>query len=94
MTQMDISIPLDDDLKERFESLLHEFGYSASAVFSALVETSVNTRRFPAELRIEQDPFYSKKNMERLIKSIERLESGQGTYHELIEVDDEEDMAQ
>ena len=53
MTQMDISIPLDNDLK----------------------------------LRIEQDPFYSKENMERLMKSIERLEAGQGTYHELIEVD-------
>ena len=92
MTQMDISIHLDNDLKERFESLLNEFGYSASAVFGAFVETSVNTRCFPAELRIEQDPFYSKENMERLKKSIGRLESGQGTYHELIEVDDEEDM--
>ena len=92
MTQMDISIPLDNELKERFETLLHEFGYSASAVFGAFVEATVNTRSFPAELHIEQDPFYSKENMERLMKSIERLESGQGTHHELIEVDNEEDM--
>jgi DNA-damage-inducible protein J len=38
-----------------------------------------------------KDPFYSESNLAHLRRAIEQLESGGGTFHELIEVDDEDD---
>ena len=36
------------------------------------------------------DPFFSLENVKRLTRSIAELEAGKGTFHELIEVDDDE----
>lgn len=38
------------------------------------------------ELPKEEDPFYSEENQARLKQAMDRLEAGQGTPHELIEV--------
>jgi len=40
-------------------------------------------------LEVEDDPFYSEKNQERLAQSIADAEAGKITVHELIEVEDE-----
>ena len=94
MANVDISIPMDEDLLSKFDSLCNEFGYNASAVFCALAELVVSKQRFPAELKIEPDPFYSPENMAELSRRIANLEAGRSklTYHELIEVDDEEGL--
>ena len=89
---VDVNITMDKDLSNKFDSVCHDLGVNVSAVFNAFAESVVSNRSIPAELDVEPDPFYSPENMERLKKSIANLEAGGGTYHELIEVDDEEDM--
>ena len=44
-------------------------------------------RRIPFEISVEADPFFSETNIKRLKKSIAQLESGNGTEHDLLEVD-------
>ena len=94
MAQVNVSIPIDEDLLSKFDSLCYEFGYNASAVFCALAEMAVSKRRFPADLEIEPDPFYSPENMAELSRRVASLKTGKSklTYHELIEVDDEEGL--
>ena len=94
MAQVDVCIPMDEDLLSKFDSLCYEFGYNASSVFCALAELAVSKQSFPAELEIEPDPFYSPENMAELSRRIADLESGKArlTYHELIEVEDEEGL--
>ena len=94
MANVDISIPMDEDLLSKFDSLCNKFGYNTSAVFCALAELAVSNQRLPAELEIESDPFYSPENMAELSRRIANLEAGKSklTYHELIEVYDEEGL--
>jgi hypothetical protein len=41
-----------------------------------------------AQTARHDDPFYSRKNQARLREAIEQIETGRGTVHELIEIDD------
>jgi DNA-damage-inducible protein J len=92
MVQLDVTIPINEDIKNKFDSLCYELGVNATSVLGAFIEASVVRRAFPTELEIEPDPFYSQKNIERLNRAIANLEAGGGTYHDIIEVDDAEDM--
>jgi len=92
MAQIDVSLPMDKDLMDKFYDLCYDLGVNATTVISAFAESVVNKRSLPAELDVEPDPFYSPENIAELRRRAAILDAGGGTEHELIEVDDDEDM--
>jgi len=90
MRQTNINIRMDEKLKEEFNEFCENVGLNMSVAFNIFARAAVSKQRIP--FPIEADPFYSKSNQEHLKKALEQLENGKGVEHELIEVDDEENM--
>ncbi|MCL1846255.1 MAG: type II toxin-antitoxin system antitoxin, RelB/DinJ family [Defluviitaleaceae bacterium] len=90
MAQINVLVPMDENLKDSFDTLCADLGYNVASVFSAFAEEVVNRRSLLSELNIERDPFYSPQNMARLKKSIADAEAGRLTHHDIVEVGDEE----
>jgi len=92
MAQITMSIRIDEKLKKQLDAVCNDFGMNTSTAFTIFVKTIVRERRIPFEIWASADPFYSEKNQKRLKKSIDALNLGEGTVHELIEVGDEKGM--
>ena len=88
MAQATFSVRMDDSLKKDFDSLCSEFGMSMSTAITVFAKAVVRERKIPFEISAS-DPFYSEKNQQYLMKSIEAYKKGNLSRHELIEVDDE-----
>ena len=86
MAQSMVNFRMDEELKKNMEQTCKEIGLSMTSAFTVFATKVAREKRIPFELSV--DPFYSEVNQERLSRAITRLESGGGTYHELIEVDD------
>lgn len=76
-----INFRIDEDLKLDLEEICEDMGMSLSTAFTIFAKKLARERKIPFE--INSDPFYSKKNMERLEKSIEQLEKTGGTVHNI-----------
>ena len=85
MSQTTLNVRMDSHLKKQFEDLCCDFGMTPSTAVNVFVKTLVRERKIPFEISAPRDPFYSEANMKRLRESIQQLDSGQGTPHELIE---------
>ncbi len=71
MTQSNISIRIDDKLKQKFDSLCEEFGLTMSTAINMFVKTVVREQRIPFEISMHTP------NTET-IKAIEDVEKGIG----------------
>lgn len=89
MAQTSINIRMDEELKRRFDECCNAMGMSMTTAFCVFAKTVVREQRIPFEVKAANDPFYSETNLERLRQSIAALEAGNGTVHELVEVEDE-----
>ena len=87
MAQTTLSVRMDEQVKKQFDDFCNEVGLNASVAVNIFAKAVLRERRIPFEISVETDPFYSETNIKRLKKSIEQLESGNGTEHDLIEVD-------
>lgn len=87
MAQTTLSVRMDEQVKKQFDEFCNEVGLNASVAVNIFAKAVLRERRIPFEISVETDPFYSETNIKRLKKSIEQLESGNGTEHDLIEVD-------
>lgn len=81
-----LNIRVDDDLKRQAEMIFSDIGLSLSAATTIFLKQVVRCNGIPFELRA--DPFWSESNMAHLKRGVEALNAGQGTEHELIEVED------
>lgn len=88
MSQTNINIRMDKQLKEQFDKFCADIGMSMTTAFCVFAKKAVREQKIPFEITAE-DPFYSAKNIERLKKAIADLEEGKGTEHEIIEVKDD-----
>lgn len=88
MAQATFSVRMDDSLKKDFDSLCSDFGMSMSTAITVFAKAVVRERRIPFEISAS-DPFYSDKNQQYIMKSLEAYKNGSLTQHELIEVEDE-----
>lgn len=91
MAQTNISIRMDEDLKKDFSTLCDSIGLTMTTAFCIFAKKAVSEQRIPFDVTANNDPFYSKSNMQHLSSVIERIENGtaQLTEHALIEVSDE-----
>jgi DNA-damage-inducible protein J len=79
-----VNIRIDDDLKNKADTLFDELGLNMTTAFTMFVKAAVRQRGIPFEVNI--DPFYSEKNMKVLRESIRDADAGKLTEHELLEV--------
>lgn len=83
---VNVNLKMDADVKRQMEQVCAELGLSMSAAFTIFARKMGRERRIPFEVSI--DPFYSDSNLAHLRRGAAALDAGQGTAHELIEVDE------
>lgn len=86
MAQATISARVDSTDKIAFDSFCNDVGISSSAAINMFVKAILREHRIP--FSINNDPFYSERNMAFLREGIQALNSGKGTIHDLIEDDE------
>ena len=82
---INVTIRLDRDIKERAEQMFEDLGMNLSTAFNIFARQALRHGGIPFEVN---DPFYSEKNQKRLASSIADAEAGRVTVRELIEEDD------
>ena len=84
-----LNIRMDEEVKKQFDSFCDEVGLDASVAINLFAKTVVREQRIPFEIALNEDPFYSEENQQRLKLAAERIEKSGGTIHELVEdIDD------
>ena len=78
---VNVNFKLDKDVKKSMEQACAELGLSMSAAFTVFAKKVGREKRIPFEIAV--DPFYSEENMARLRKSVNDLNAGKGTVHEV-----------
>lgn len=86
MPQATISARVDSNDKTAFDSFCNDVGISSSTAINMFIKAVLREHRIP--FSINNDPFYSESNMAFLREGVQALNSGKGTFHELIEEDD------
>lgn len=69
-----VSIRVDDTVKQRAESICAELGMSLSTATNLFYKKLINYGGIPFELRV--DPFYSEENQAHLKKVIDNYDNG------------------
>jgi len=84
---INVTIRLDRDVKERAEQMFEDLGMSLSTAINVFVRQSLRHGGVPFELN---DPFYSEKNQAELSRRIAEIEAGTAklTVRDLIEDED------
>lgn len=86
MTQSIISVSIDSSEKAAFDAFCNDIGITASAAINMFIKAVLREQCIP--FSINNDPFYSESNMAFLREGIQALNSGKGTFHDLIEAND------
>lgn len=82
-----ISAKIENNDKAAFEAICSSMGINISSAINAFVKATIRENGMPFALKASDDPYiYSKENMASLKKSIDQLENGLGTIHELKEL--------
>ena len=85
MSQTTLSVRMDEHLKRQFDAFCADVGMNASVAVNMFAKAVIRERRIPFEIASSDDPFYSAANQARLRRSLEQLNAGKGTVHDLIE---------
>ena len=83
MAQTNVSIRMDEDLKKQFDAFCADIGMTMTTAICVFAKKAVRERRIPFDITADNDPFYSRENIERLKKSIAQMEATGGTVHEV-----------
>lgn len=82
-----IQVKIDDSLRDDVQLVASQIGLDVATAVRMFLIQMVRVNGLP--FQATADPFYSKKNMDRLKKAIDDVNSGKSKLieHELIEVD-------
>ena len=80
-----ISVRIDEDLKNDFSETCHELGMDMSTAINIFARKVTREKRIPFEVSI--DPFFSESNLAHLYRGIKALNNGEGKEHDIIEVE-------
>lgn len=87
MATTSITIRMDEGLKRQAEALFDEMGMNMTTAFTIFTKAAVREGRIPFEIRV--DPFYSEKNLSRLVRAARDMDNGRCcAEHDLAEVDE------
>ena len=85
MTTKLMTLRIDEDLKEDFDSFCSDVGLTTTSAILMFVKATLRERRIPFE--ISADPFYSLSNTRALTNSMAELAEGDYTDVSLEEFD-------
>ncbi|GHS84713.1 hypothetical protein FACS1894103_5610 [Campylobacterota bacterium] len=85
MAQTTLNVRMDDGVKRQFDAFCANVGMNASVAVNLFAKTVIRERRIPFDIVANDDPFYSAANQARLKKSLNQINAGGGSVHELIE---------
>jgi DNA-damage-inducible protein J len=87
MSQINVTVRLDRDVKENAEILFSELGMNFSTAVNVFVRQSLRQGKIPFEI---YDPFYGEKNQAELARRAADVKAGKNlSAHDLIEDGDE-----
>ncbi|MDD7409693.1 MAG: type II toxin-antitoxin system antitoxin, RelB/DinJ family [Fusobacterium gastrosuis] len=86
MAKTTITFKMDENLKFDLEKFCENIGMSMSTFFSVVAKKTLREKRLDINLLEEADPFYNSKNINRLLKAKERIESGEYISKQIDEV--------
>lgn len=86
MTQAMVNFRMDAELKKKMEQACKDMGMSMTTAFTIFATKVAREQRIPFEINV--DPFYSEANMERLERSIQKMERGEVISKSLEELKD------
>jgi DNA-damage-inducible protein J len=81
-----VSIRIDDTVKNEADNLFSELGLTLSAAFNIFLRQSIRQHGIPFAITTDTDPFYSQENMKWIEQSIQQMKNGQiitKTFEEL-----------
>lgn len=89
MAQTNLSIRIDEDLKQEFDLLCENIGMSMTTAICIFAKKAVSEQRIPFDVTAN-DPFYSESNMRYLETVIRDIKTGKAHFaeHDLIEVEE------
>lgn len=82
-----VNVRMDEELKKQAEELFEDLGMNMSTAITIFIKQAVRLKGLPFRVRKEEDPFFSRENLEVLRRSIAAADRGELTEHDLIEVD-------
>ena len=85
MGQTTISVRMDDELKQQFDSVCNELGLSMSTAVTILARKMAREIRIPFDVSL--DPFFSYSNMTALGESAYQMRQGKTVTRTLDELD-------
>lgn len=85
MAQTTVSIRMDDQLKQSFDSVCNDLGMSMTTAITILAKKMTREKRLPFE--VSMDPFYTEANMTALQESIVQMRQGKCVTKTLDELD-------
>ncbi len=85
---INVNIRMDEDIKRQTENLLADMGLNMTTAVNIYFRQILRTGGIPFEITTRNDDFFNPVNQKKLRNSIDRLEKGFGTEHELIEVEE------
>ena len=85
-----ITLRIEDEEKKRLDAALANIGMNITTFYGIYTKKFLTELRIPFEISVNEpkEPFFSDENQKHLQAAINRLESGKGKEHELIEVDE------
>lgn len=78
---VNVSFKLDSSLKKQFKAVCKAQGLSMKAALISFAKKVCSEKKIPFEISL--DPFYSKENIERLRRSIAKMEKTGDKIHEV-----------
>lgn len=75
---------VDYDLKQEADSFFSSLGMDTTTAIRLFLKQSLIQRKIPFEI-VQDDSFYSEKNMKALLHSKKQMENGHSAVHELVE---------
>ena len=85
---INVNIRLDEELKKKTEILLADMGLNMTTAVNIFLRQVLRTGGITFEITTRKDGFYNETNQKHLMASIDRLENGIGTQHEIMEDDE------
>ncbi len=73
---------IESDLKNKMEVICHELGMSVATAFTMFARKFVREKKFPFELSINSDKFFSQSNIEYLEKVTSEIDAGKAKLEE------------
>jgi DNA-damage-inducible protein J len=89
MIYSNLSVRIEEPVKESFNNLCERMGMNASVAVNIFVRTMLREKKMPFEVK-DFDPFYSMTTQSRLANAYKQLKDNKGNIYELIEDDSEE----